>query len=59
MLQVLMFQEMLPRDRPDVSVHDHLPPHANPNTDRLIDVRPVIVLITWHALNQTVSCPVV
>lgn len=50
-------QEMLPKDRADfgISLKEHLPPDAKPDSDRLIDVRPVNVLITWHALNQMAS----
>lgn len=31
------------------------PPSANPDVDRVISVRPLIVFIVWNALNQMVS----
>jgi hypothetical protein len=31
-----------------------LPPHANPAVDKVCTVQPADVLISWHAINQTV-----
>jgi hypothetical protein len=44
----------LPKE-PDYLPGSRLPPNADPAVDRLVDIRPVIVFITWHAINQTVS----
>lgn len=31
------------------------PPAANPDVDRVISVRPLIVFIVWNAINQMVG----
>jgi hypothetical protein len=32
-----------------------LPPHANPALDKICSIQAAVVLITWNAINQTVS----
>lgn len=55
---MLRMQEVIDRD-PSHHFHQFmtptLPPSANPTTDVIIEVRPVLVFITWHAINQMVS----
>lgn len=43
-------------DRPHTSeCRGHgLPRHANPDNDVIVDVKPVILFITWNAINQKV-----
>ncbi|GFZ47242.1 hypothetical protein JCM24511_04985 [Saitozyma sp. JCM 24511] len=45
--------EVLPKDAPGYnSSYPRFPPFADPPTDRIVDVRPVVVYITWNAINQ-------
>ncbi|WVQ93025.1 hypothetical protein IAU59_000088 [Kwoniella sp. CBS 9459] len=46
-------EDAIPKD-----AHDHLshpfPTFANPSVDRIIDVRPVVIYVTWNAMNQQI-----
>ncbi|WVR08883.1 hypothetical protein IAU60_005942 [Kwoniella sp. DSM 27419] len=38
----------------DFHLVNPFPPFADPTVDRVIEVRPVVIYITWNALNQTI-----
>lgn len=48
-------QEVLPEPAEFMAQFGHFPPTANPTTDRVIRVLPLIVYVVWNAINQQVS----
>lgn len=48
-------QEVLPEPAEFIAHFGHFPPGADPSTDRVIRVSPLIVYVGWNAINQNVS----
>ncbi|KAK8844131.1 hypothetical protein IAR55_006925 [Kwoniella newhampshirensis] len=44
--------DVIPKDMPEAAMSNPLPPFANPAVDRVIEVNPVVVYVTWNAINQ-------
>lgn len=48
-------QEVLPEQVEFMQQFSEFPAAANPEVDRVISVRPLIVFIVWNAINQMVG----
>nr|XP_031861429.1 uncharacterized protein CI109_003033 [Kwoniella shandongensis]KAA5528501.1 hypothetical protein CI109_003033 [Kwoniella shandongensis] len=44
--------DVIPKDMPHAEMSNPLPPFANPEVDRVVAVNPIVVYVTWNAINQ-------